>query len=61
MRRNIPSLQSLICFESAAKHASYTHASQELFITQSAVSRQIQQQKVLNPFCKASKKAPLIS
>ncbi|WP_180064227.1 MULTISPECIES: LysR substrate-binding domain-containing protein [unclassified Acinetobacter] len=43
MRRNIPSLQSLICFESAAKHASYTHASQELFITQSAVSRQIQQ------------------
>lgn len=43
MRRNIPSLQSLICFESAAKHASYTHASQDLFITQSAVSRQIQQ------------------
>ena len=43
MRRNIPSLQSLICFESAAKHASYTHASQELFISQSAVSRQIQQ------------------
>ena len=43
MRRNIPSLQSLICFESAAKHSSYTHASQELFITQSAVSRQIQQ------------------
>ncbi len=43
MRRNIPSLQSLICFEAAAKHSSYTHASQELFITQSAVSRQIQQ------------------
>lgn len=46
MRRNIPSLQSLICFESAAKHSSYTHASQELFITQSAVSRQIQQLEV---------------
>lgn len=43
MRRNIPSLQSLICFVSAAKHSSYTHASQELFISQSAVSRQIQQ------------------
>lgn len=43
MRRSIPSLQGLLCFESAAKHASYTHASQELFITQSAVSRQIQQ------------------
>ena len=43
MRRHIPSLQGLLCFESAAKHASYTHASQELCITQSAVSRQIQQ------------------
>lgn len=43
MRRNIPSLQGLLCFEAAAKHLSYTYASQELFITQSAVSRQIQQ------------------
>lgn len=43
MRRTIPSLQSLLCFESAAKHQSYTDASQALFITQSAVSRQIQQ------------------
>lgn len=43
MRRHIPSLQSLLCFESAAKHASYTYASQELCLTQSAVSRQIQQ------------------
>ena len=43
MRRKIPSLQALLCFESAARHASYTHASQELFLTQSAVSRQIQQ------------------
>lgn len=39
----IPSIQSLICFESAAKHKSYTDAAQELSITQSAVSRQIQQ------------------
>lgn len=43
MRRTIPSLQSLMCFESAAKHQSYTHAAQELHLTQSAVSRQIQQ------------------
>lgn len=43
MRRTIPSLQGLLCFESAAKHQSYTYASQALFITQSAVSRQIQQ------------------
>lgn len=43
MRRKIPPLQALLCFESAARHASYTHASQELFLSQSAVSRQIQQ------------------
>lgn len=43
MRRNIPSLQSLLCFEASARHLSYTHAAQELFMTQSAVSRQIQQ------------------
>lgn len=42
MRRMIPSLQTLLCFESAAKHHSYTHAAQELHLTQSAVSRQIQ-------------------
>lgn len=41
MRRMIPSLQALLCFEAAAKHASYTHAAQELNLTQSAVSRQI--------------------
>lgn len=43
MRRMIPSLQSLICFEAAAKHKTYTHAAQELSMTQSAISRQIQQ------------------
>ncbi|RKF14562.1 LysR family transcriptional regulator [Alginatibacterium sediminis] len=32
---------SLCCFESAAKHLSFTRASEELFMTQSAVSRQI--------------------
>lgn len=42
MRRMIPSLQSLLCFEAAAKHLSYTFAAQELHLTQSAVSRQIQ-------------------
>lgn len=51
MRRNIPSIQSLLCFESAAKHSSYTHAAQEMFMTQSAVSRQIQQ---LEEFLKIS-------
>ncbi len=42
MRRNIPSIQSLACFEVAARHESYTRAAQELSLTQSAVSRQIQ-------------------
>jgi DNA-binding transcriptional LysR family regulator len=41
MRRKIPPLQTLVCFESAAKHESYTRAAQALSLTQSAVSRQI--------------------
>lgn len=41
MRRNIPSLQSLSCFDAAARHESYTRAAQELSLTQGAVSRQI--------------------
>ncbi|MDM3869795.1 LysR substrate-binding domain-containing protein [Porticoccus sp. W117] len=41
MRRRIPSLISLECFESAARHLSFTQAGVELCLTQSAVSRQI--------------------
>jgi DNA-binding transcriptional LysR family regulator len=41
MRRKIPSLQALACFEAAARHESYTRAAQELAMTQGAVSRQI--------------------
>ncbi len=41
MRRTLPSTQALACFEAAARHESYTRAAQELFLTQSAVSRQI--------------------
>ncbi|GAA4336275.1 LysR family transcriptional regulator [Variovorax defluvii] len=41
MRRRLPSTQALICFETAARHESYTRAAQELALTQSAVSRQI--------------------
>ncbi len=41
MRRKIPSLQALACFDAAARHQSYTRAAQELALTQSAVSRQI--------------------
>ena len=41
MRRSIPSTQSLLCFDAAARHMSYTRAAQELALTQSAVSRQV--------------------
>lgn len=41
MRRKIPPLQTLMCFDAAARHESYTRAAQELSLTQSAVSRQI--------------------
>ena len=41
MRRKLPSTQSLICFEVAARHASFTKAAQELALTQGAVSRQV--------------------
>ncbi len=41
MRRKIPSLQALACFDAAARHESYTRAAQELALTQSAVSRQL--------------------
>jgi LysR family glycine cleavage system transcriptional activator len=38
----MPSLTALRAFEAAARHGSLTRAAQELFITQSAVSRQVQ-------------------
>ena len=39
----LPPLQCLIAFEAAVRHASFTKAAAELHLTQSAVSRQIQQ------------------
>ena len=41
MRRKIPSSQTLLCFDAAARHRSLTRAAVELSLTQSAVSRQI--------------------
>jgi LysR family glycine cleavage system transcriptional activator len=41
MRRRIPPLDTLLCFDAAARHESYTRAAQELALTQSAVSRRI--------------------
>jgi LysR family glycine cleavage system transcriptional activator len=41
MHRRLPSLDPIRGFEAAARHLSFTRAAEELFITQSAVSRQI--------------------
>jgi len=41
LSRNLPSLNALRVFESAARHLSFTIAGKELHITQSAVSRQV--------------------
>jgi len=40
--RNLPPLDFLRGFEAAARHLSFTRAAEELFLTQSAISRQIQ-------------------
>lgn len=40
-RRNLPSLDLLRGFEAAARSLSFTRAAKELFVTQSAVSRQV--------------------
>jgi DNA-binding transcriptional LysR family regulator len=42
-RRDLPTLDLLKSFEAAARHLSFTQAGQELFLSQSAVSRQIGQ------------------
>ncbi|MBU4611060.1 transcriptional regulator GcvA [Achromobacter sp. GG226] len=42
-RRFLPPTAQLMAFESAARHASVSRAAEELHLTQSAVSRQIQQ------------------
>ncbi|WCE05344.1 LysR substrate-binding domain-containing protein [Pseudoxanthomonas sp. JBR18] len=42
-KKLLPSMVSLQCFESAARHMSFTNAAQELNLTQSAVSKQVAQ------------------
>lgn len=41
MRRKIPSHSALMAFEAAARHGSFTHAAEELALTEGAISRQI--------------------
>ncbi|GAA0315617.1 LysR substrate-binding domain-containing protein [Psychrobacter aestuarii] len=47
--RRYPSTTALQCFETAARHLSFTHAAQELHMTQSAISKQVAQlEEMLN-------------
>jgi LysR family glycine cleavage system transcriptional activator len=39
---DLPPLEALVAFESAARHLSFTRAAEEISLTQSAISRQIQ-------------------
>src|SRR6201988_1920534 len=41
MRQRLPALNALKAFEAAARHESFTRASEELFVTQGAVSHQV--------------------
>jgi LysR family transcriptional regulator, glycine cleavage system transcriptional activator len=41
MRRSLPPLNALRSFDAAARHLSFTHAAEELCVTQGAVSHQI--------------------
>lgn len=41
MRRRLPSIQSLVCFETAARLGSFTRAAEDLNLSQGAISRQI--------------------
>ena len=41
-RYDLPPLELLPSFEAAARNLSFTKAGEELFLTQSAVSRQVQ-------------------
>ncbi len=41
MRRSLPPLNSVRAFEAAARHLSFTHAAEELFVTPAAISQQV--------------------
>ncbi len=43
LKRHLPSLTALHCFEAVARHLSFTRAAEELSLTQSAVSKQLAQ------------------
>lgn len=45
--RHLPTLTAMKCFETAARHLSFTRAAEELSLTQSAVSKQVAQLETL--------------
>ena len=51
-RRHLPTISAMQCFETAARHLSFTRAAEELSLTQSAVSKQVAQlESVLEHLC----------
>ncbi|GGZ82967.1 transcriptional regulator [Ignatzschineria indica] len=45
-RKKIPSIAALQCFEASARHLSFTRAGEELYLSQSAVSKQVAQLEI---------------
>lgn len=43
LRKNLPPLDTLVFFEAAMRHLSFTEAADELYVTQAAVSKRIRQ------------------
>lgn len=46
LKRRLPNLNALSCFEAAGRHLSFTRAADELCVTQGAVSRQIRELEI---------------
>src|ERR1700741_5138185 len=62
-RLRMPSLDLLKGFESAARHLSFTRAAEELYLTQSALSRQIQtlEEQLGMPLFERRHRSPLLT
>jgi len=62
-RTILPTLTAMQCFEAAARHMSFTLASEELNLTQSAVSKQVAQLEVIleRPLFRRVRKRPQIT
>ena len=43
LKRQLPNLNALVCFEASGRYLSFTRAADELCVTQGAVSRQVRE------------------